>query len=144
MMGNVFGFDRDGFRVFVLSAAPRRDILLGKNLAFAPVVLGLAAIVLPIVQFACPMRPDHFLAMFPQYVSMYLLYCICTNLLSIYTPAHLTPGTLKPSNLKIITVILQLVMMFMLFPLTQAVTLVPLGIELSMRLLGWATASRSA
>ena len=34
-MANQFGFDRDGFRVFVLSAAPGRDILLGKNLGFA-------------------------------------------------------------------------------------------------------------
>ena len=40
MMANQFGFDRDGFRVFVLSAAPRRDILLGKNLAFAPLAAG--------------------------------------------------------------------------------------------------------
>ena len=31
LMGNQFGFDRDGFRVFVLSPASRRDILLGKN-----------------------------------------------------------------------------------------------------------------
>ena len=40
LMGNQFGFDRDGFRVFVLCAGARRDILLGKNLAFAPVALG--------------------------------------------------------------------------------------------------------
>ena len=38
LMANQFGFDRDGFRVFVLSAARRRDILLGKNLSFAPIV----------------------------------------------------------------------------------------------------------
>ena len=36
---NQFGFDRAGFRVFVLSAAPRRDILMGKNLALAPLTL---------------------------------------------------------------------------------------------------------
>src|SRR5258708_26286243 len=28
LVGNQFGFDRSGFRVFVLCAAPRRDILL--------------------------------------------------------------------------------------------------------------------
>ena len=67
LMGNQFGFDRDGFRVFVLCAAPRRDILLGKNLAFAPLALGIAAILLTVVQVVCPMRLDHFLAMFPQY-----------------------------------------------------------------------------
>ena len=56
LMSNQFGFDRDGFRVFVLSAARRRDILLGKNLSFAPLVLGMAAIVLVVLQVLCPLR----------------------------------------------------------------------------------------
>jgi ABC-2 type transport system permease protein len=138
MMGNLFGFDRDGFRVFVLSSAPRRDILLGKNLGLAPVALGLGAIVLPIVQYACPMRIDHFLSTFPQYCSMFLLFSIFTNLLSIYTPVSLTPGTLKPSNLKVSTLLLQAMLSILLFPLTQAVVLLPLGTEGLMRLLDWA------
>ena len=54
LTGNQFGFDRDGFRVFVLCAAPRRDILLGKNLAFAPLALGMAAILLAAVQVVLP------------------------------------------------------------------------------------------
>ncbi len=37
-------------RVFVLCSARRRDILLGKNLAFAPVVAALIAIVLSVVR----------------------------------------------------------------------------------------------
>src|SRR5205823_10112186 len=56
LMANQFGFDRDGFRVFVLCAAPRRDILLGKNLAFAPFVFGMDGIILMIAQVVCPMR----------------------------------------------------------------------------------------
>ena len=139
LMGNQFGFDRDGFRVFVLCAAPRRDILLGKNLAFAPLALGMAAILLAIVQIVCPMRPDHFLAMFPQYVSMFLLFCICTNLLSIYAPVHIAAGSLKPSNPKLSTVLLQLVMFLFLFPLTQGATLLPLGIEALLRFQGLGT-----
>ena len=137
LMANQFGFDRDGFRVFVLCAAPRRDILLGKNLAFAPLALGMAAIMLTIVQVLCPMRADHFLAMFPQYFSMFLLFCILTNLLSIYAPVHVAEGSLKPSNPKLGTVLLQLAMFFLLFPLTQGLTLLPLGIEAVLRLLGW-------
>jgi ABC-2 type transport system permease protein len=136
LMGNQFAFDRDGFRVFVLCAAPRRDILLGKNLAFAPVALGMAAIVLTIIQLVCPMRLDHFLAMFPQYISMFLLFCIFTNLLSIYAPVYVAAGSLKPSNPKVSTVLLQLVMFMFLFPLTQAPTLLPLGIEVVLRFLG--------
>jgi hypothetical protein len=137
LMGNQFGFDRDGFRAFVLSAARRRDILLGKNLAFAPVAMGMAAILLPIAQMVYPMRPDHLLAMFPQYISMFLLLCILTNLLSIYAPVHVAASALKASNPKLSTVLLQLVMFIILFPLTQGVTLLPLGIEAMLRLLGW-------
>ena len=45
--------------------------------------------------------------MFPQYLSMFLLFCIMTNLLSIYAPVHVAEGSLKPSNPKLGTVLLQ-------------------------------------
>jgi ABC-2 type transport system permease protein len=137
LMGNQFGFDRDGFRVFVLSPASRRDILLGKNLIFAPLVLGFAVILLTIVQILCPLGLDHFLGMFPHFVSMFLLFCIFTNLMSIYTPIHVAAGSLKPSNPTFTTVLLQMVMFLVLFPLTQAPTLLPLGIEMLSRFMGW-------
>ncbi len=137
MMGNLFGFDRDGFRVFVLCAAPRRDILLGKNLAFAPVALGTAALLLTIIEAICPLRLDHLLAMVPQYLSMFLLFCICTNLLSIYAPLHVAAGSLRPAYPRMTTALLQVGTILILFPLTQLVTLVPLGLEVVLRLLGW-------
>jgi len=137
MMGNLFGFDRDGFRVFVLSAAPRRDILLGKNLAYAPVTLGTAALLLAIIEAICPLRLDHLLAMVPQCVSMFLLFCICTNVLSIYAPLHVAAGSLRPTHPKLTVALLQVLMMLVLFPLTQMVVLVPLGVEVLLRLLGW-------
>jgi ABC-2 type transport system permease protein len=137
LMGNQFGFDRDGFRVFVLSPASRRDVLLGKNLVFAPLVLGFALIMLTIVQVVCPLGLDHFLGMFPHFVSMFMLFCIFTNLMSIYAPVHVAAGSLKPSNPKLSTVLLQLVMFLVLFPLTQAPTLLPLGIEALSNFMGW-------
>jgi len=140
LMGNQFGFDRDGFRVFVLSPASRRDILLGKNLTFVPLVLILAAIVLVMVQALCPLRLDHVLAMVPQFVSMFLLYCIFTNLVSIYTPVYIAAGSLKPAKPRSSTVLLQMVMFLLIFPLTQSVTLLPLGIETMLRFLGWSAA----
>jgi len=140
LMANQFGFDRDGFRVFVLSAARRRDILFGKNLAFSPVALGIAAILLGVLQVVCPMRLDHFLAMIPQYISMFLLYCILMNLLSIYTPTYVAPGSLKPSNPKVTTVLVQLAMVMFLLPLFIAPTLLPLAIEALLRFLGWPAA----
>jgi ABC-2 type transport system permease protein len=129
LMANQFGFDRDGFRVFVLCAAPRRDILLGKNLAFAPLVLGMAVILLTIVQVVRPMRWDHFLSMLPQSISMFLLFCILMNLISIYAPMHIAAGSLKPTTPKLVPMLLQMVMVICLFPLTEAPTLLPLAIE---------------
>ena len=97
----------------------------------------MAAIVLVIVQVASPLRLDHLLAMIPQFISMYLLFCIFTNFLSIYAPVHFAAGSLKPSNPKLGTVLLQLVMIMFVFPLMQVPTLLPLGIEVVLRFLGW-------
>jgi hypothetical protein len=139
LMSNQFGFDRDGFRVFVLCAARRRDILLGKNLAFAPLTLGMALLILIVLEFVSPLRIDHFLAMIPLYISMYLLFCLLANLISMMAPLHIAPGSFKPSNPKLKTILLQMVMFMFLFPLVQVPTLLPLGIEAGARHLGWAS-----
>jgi hypothetical protein len=141
VMGNQFGFDRDGFRVFVLCAAPRRDILLGKNLALAPVALGLAVLLLLIVQLIAPLRVDHFVAMFPHFVSMFLLFCIMMNVMSIFAPVHIPAGTLRPANPKLTTVLMQLVTTMFFVPMSQALTLFPLGAEVVTRFLGWPSAA---
>jgi hypothetical protein len=97
----------------------------------------MALILLTIVQIVCPMRLDHFLAAFPQAVSMFLLFCVLVNFLSIYAPFYVAAGSLKPSNPKLSTVLLQIVVFTFVFPLTQAATLLPLGLEAGLRLLGW-------
>jgi ABC-2 type transport system permease protein len=75
--------------------------------------------------------------MFPQYMSMFLLFCFLTNFFSIYAPVYIAAGSLKPSNPKLTTVLMQLLMFMLIFPLTQGVTLLPLGIEAVLNLLGW-------
>jgi ABC-2 type transport system permease protein len=137
LMGNQFGMDRDGFRVFVLCAAPRREILLGKNLAFAPPAVILSTIMLVAIQILSPMRVDHAVAMIPQFVSMFLLFSAMANLFSICAPVFIAAGTLKPANPKFSTVMLQLVMFLFLFPICQGVTMIPLGAEAAMRAFGW-------
>jgi hypothetical protein len=138
-VSNQFGFDRDGFRVFVLCPASRRDILLGKNLGFAIPTLATAAVAMVVVQFVTPMRIDHFLAVIPLYVSMYLLYCVMANLISIFAPLYIAPGSFKPANPKLKTVLLQMLLFMVLFPLAQIPTLLPLGIEAGAEQLGWTT-----
>ena len=72
LLGNQFGFDRGGFRVFVLSAVPRGEMSMGKNLAVAPLALGLqAALLMVALQVMFPMRLEQFLAVVPQFVGMY-------------------------------------------------------------------------
>jgi len=137
MMTNQFGFDRDGFRIFVLSPASRRDILLGKNLAFAPIAMGIAAIALLVVQILCPMRLDHLLTMVPQYLSMFLVFCFLSNLLSIYAPAYVAAGSLRPANPKLTVILLQMLVIGLMLPLAQVVVLMPLGVEYVLRYFGW-------
>ncbi len=137
LVGNQFGFDRDGFRVFVLCAARRRDILLGKNLSFAPLALGVGFVELAIVQAIIPLRIDQLLAMIPLFLSMFLLFCMLANLMSIYAPLYLAPGSLKATNVNLKAGFLQFLMFLVLFPLTQSVAFVPLGVEAWLRFLGW-------
>jgi hypothetical protein len=136
LVGNQFGFDRGGFRVYVLSPVPRRDVLLGKNLAFALVAACLAVPILVLVQVLFPVRIDRFLASLPQGVSMFLLFCLVANCLSILTPMPVAAGSFKPTNVQLVPVLLQMAIFF-LFPLLLAPTLVPLGIELALEALGW-------
>jgi ABC-2 type transport system permease protein len=137
LTANQFGFDRDGFRVYVLSALSRRDILLGKNLSFAPLGFGLAAIMLAVVQLTCPLRIDHFLAMIPLSVSMFLLFCPLANLLSIYAPMTIAAGSMKPAQPRLIPVLIHMLAIFIFFPISQIPTFLPLGIEALCEYLQW-------
>ena len=133
LVGNQFGFDRGGFRVYVLCPAARRDILLGKNLAILPLALVLSFLMVGIVELVYPLPVDYLLAVVPQFLSMFLLFCLMANLLAILTPMAIAPGSFKPTNTRMLPILLQFVFLF-LFPLTLAPTLMPLGLEL---LLEW-------
>jgi ABC-2 type transport system permease protein len=128
LIGNQFGLDRGGFRVYVLSAAPRRDILLGKNLAMAPIVLGLGLFMVGLVEIAQRLRLEHLLATIPQMIAMYLIFCLVANLQAILAPMAIRAGSFKPVNPRAIPVLIQ--MAFALFcPILFAPMLLPLGIE---------------
>jgi hypothetical protein len=139
LVSNQFGFDRGGFRVFVLGPAPRRDILLGKNLAVAPLVLALGVVAVAVLEAVYPMPPATFLACLPQVVSMFLLFCLLANCLSVLAPLRVQPGTMKPINYKAGHFLFHLAFLF-LCPLVLAPTLLPLGVESLLEALGWGTA----
>jgi ABC-2 type transport system permease protein len=130
LVGNQFGFDRGGFRVFVLSSAPRRDIIVGKNLAIAPFAVVMSTLLIALVAVVLPMRLEHLLAMLPQLVAMFLLFCLLANCMSILTPMPVRSGALRPVNPKGTALLIQLAFFF-LFPLIWVPTLLPLGVEVA-------------
>ena len=107
-LGNQFAFDRSGFRAFVLSCAPRRDILLGKNLSLLPFALILMMFIIGVFQWMNPMRPDHLAAVLIQTIPMYLLFCLAGNMLSILSPITLKPGSGQPASHQGIRVLFQI------------------------------------
>ena len=135
-LGNNFAFDRSGFRTYVLSCTPRRDILLGKNLSMLPFALILSSLVSGVFYWANPMRLDHLVAVLIQTVPIYLLLCLAGNLLSILAPIALKPGSGQPAPHQGIRVLFQ--MLFILFvPIPISLTLIPLGIEALLVFMKW-------
>jgi hypothetical protein len=135
LMGNQFGFDRSGFRVYVLCSANRRDILLGKNLAMAPLGLGMSVLLVVLLQCIRPMRVDHFLAVLPQMVAMYLVFSMMANFLAIFAPVPVASGALKASNIRGLPLLLHFLFAF-LFPLVLAPLALPVGVEFLVESLG--------
>lgn len=128
LLANMFGYDRAGFRAYVLSPLPRRDILIGKNLAVAPLVLGLGLFGFIVVGAIFPMRVDHYPAVLAQILSGYLVLCMLCNLLAILTPIPLAPGSLQPASIKATPILMQMLMM-MLLPVALVPILSPYGLE---------------
>jgi hypothetical protein len=129
LVGNQFGYERAGFRAYVLAPIPRREILLGKNLAMAPLGLGMGLAVVLVTGAVYPMRVDHYPTTAVLLVAAYLLFCLLANALSILSPIHMAAGSLQPSQVKLIPVLLQLVFM-MVLPLVLAPVLMPFGVEM--------------
>lgn len=128
LMGNTFGYDRAGFRAYVLSPLPRRAVLLGKNLAVAPLALGLALVAFAIAGVVYPMRIDHYPMVLAQLLSTFLILCVVSNVLAILTPIPLAPGSLQPARIKIGPVLLQLLITLCL-PVLVLPVLAPYGLE---------------
>jgi hypothetical protein len=127
-VGNQFAFDRAGFRAVVLSPVPRRDVLLGKNLAVLPYAIVTTGAVLALTSWFAPMRIDHLAATVVQTVPMYLVICVAANQMSILAPLALKPGTGMPAPHQGIRNLFPLLFV-VLIPLPLGLTLLPLGIE---------------
>lgn len=129
MFQNQFGFDRDGFRTLVLCPMRRRDILLGKNLALAPLALGIGALAIAAMQFITPQSATNFVASLIQLGSAFFIVCLVGNYTSIMLPNAVRSGALRSSTTTFSGSLLRLLAVFCLM-----VALVPLGIPLAIDL----------
>jgi ABC-2 type transport system permease protein len=84
------------------------------------------------------MRVDYFLAAIPQALTMYLLFCLLANCLSIYAPSLVRSGSFKPASPKGLALLLQFAIVF-LFPWAVLPALLPLGVEFGLEQMGWLT-----
>ena len=129
LVGNLFGFDRAGFRAYVLSPASRRDMLLGKNLAVAPYAVVPPALALVALSVACPPRFDQFLAVLVALPAMFLIACLVGNVVSILFPMPYAIGATKPAQIKTLPMLASFGMTGLL-PLAFTPLLLPIGVEL--------------
>jgi ABC-2 type transport system permease protein len=136
LLFNQFGYDRAGFRVLVLSPAPRRWILMGKNLGFFPIVAVLGGTLLVLVKLALNVPLAIVLSACVQMSATFLLLSMVGNLVSVLLPNRIAPGSLKPTKMPTTTVFLMF-FMHMLFPLMMVpMFLVPLSAVLLSKA-GW-------
>ena len=116
---NQFGFDRDGFRALILSPADRRLILIGKNLAAFPIAITFGTLLITLTTVRLHLPALTVMATLLQLASLLLMAGLAGNLLSILMPYRIQPGTMKPTKLPGLTMI---ILMFcqMLFPAVMA------------------------
>jgi hypothetical protein len=98
-VANQFGFDRDGFRAYVLSPADRRLVLIGKNLAALPAAAASSILLVTIVTIWLRLSPLVFVAALLQLTVGLFLAAMVGNLLSILVPYRIQPGSMKPTKL---------------------------------------------
>ena len=137
VVGNQFGLDRNGFRVFVLCPAPRREILVGKNAGIAPILLTLCFLAVIVVQVMYP-RARRYLPQYApsDYFNVSALLPSRPIVLRFWLPCGSPPGTMKPQNTKALPILAHMAFI-LLMPVVFAITLVPLGVQLVLEALGY-------
>jgi ABC-2 type transport system permease protein len=138
-LSNQFGFDRDGFRALVLSPADRRLILLGKNIASLPVAVVFGLLLLTLI--CVWLRPSipTVAATLIQIPCVVLIAGLTGNLLSILVPYRIQPGSMKPTKMPALAMLV-MVLCHLLFPAAMAPVFVAPLADLLWRKAGWPNA----
>ncbi len=128
LFGNMFGYDRAGFRSFVLSPLPRHRILLGRNIAtllFPLITTGVIATAMAIV-FGLPV--DKYLSVLILVAAMLPTYCLINNTMAIFAPLPVASGAMQPSQTHFVPMVL-IMLLSMLHPINCMMIAWPLGAE---------------
>ena len=138
-LSNQFGFDRDGFRALILSPVDRRLVLFGKNLASLPVVAVFGSMLLTLICFW--LRPPILVvaATLIQIPAVVLIAGLAGNLLSILAPYRIQPGSMKPTKMPGLAMLV-MVVCHLLFPAAMVPVFVAPLADLLWREAGWSNA----
>jgi hypothetical protein len=135
-LANQFGYDRDGFRTFVLSPVDRRWILLGKNLATAVVGGGFGFALLLAVAVWLTLPLLDMAAAVLQLATVLALGSLGGNLLSILMPFRIEPGSMRPTKMPALARVL-LVVSQLLLPLVMLPAFLPPALQFVWRRLAF-------
>lgn len=136
LMFNHFGFDRSGFRSYVLSPTPRRYVLLGKNLALLPVAFATFAVFLVLLTALAHLGVPDVGAAVLEFAAAYLSLSALGNVASVLVPYRISAGSLKPTKMSG-TTRLMIFLIHLLVPLVMVPIFVPAGLGLLFDQLGW-------
>jgi len=139
LMFNLFGLDRSGFRALVLLPVPRRQILLGKNLAFLPIAVGIGLVLFGLIELALGTSVVVLFATGLQLLAAFLLLSMLGNLVSILVPHRIASGSLKPTKTSTVTTVLLFVSRLLL-PLALLPIFLPPALGVLFSKVRWGTA----
>jgi hypothetical protein len=136
LMFNQFGVDRDGFRSLVLLPVRRDHILLGKNLSYLPIAIGVGTIFLILLSCAGRIPLMAGFAAFLQMLTAFCLVSVIGNALSIVVPYRVAAGALKPTKVSAKTTLL-IFASHLCFPLAMLPIFLPAGLAFLCESMGW-------
>ena len=126
IMLNMFGLDRQGFRAYVLMPAPRRDILLGKNVGIFPIAATLSALMILFAGIVGRMEVTHIISTLLQVAVALLIYFTISNFISIVAPIGMAVGTMKPVSMNVGVFVMQFLALLLV-----AVAVIPAAVALA-------------
>ncbi len=108
---NMFGMDRGSFRCFILLPAQRSEVLFGKNISLLPLVSFIALPLAAGLSYMAPVGLLSFFACACQMLIALIFASLAGNWVSIQFPIAMAPGTAKPVQVNLVTMLVQMVVM---------------------------------